>query len=259
MFDILMKNLKLIKMNKKNYRSKYAALCTCCGSILPFDIDTSISITVDEKDKTINRFKCRTANNAHHLYFTCNECSKLMNLSVDGIYKPVLVIPRDLAESTKNIINIGITVRNMSTSIVISPYIDLSNGIPEFYNIIPISGSLEIEGEEDSKIIYNLMKSIIVDKYNEIFGCIRSRIMNSEESDLLEDCDDERSLDDLNTPDDKKLYLISIYSIKHPNMPMKVKNESDIDYKFIEDRNNKFIDLVSTFSEALTNMINNNK
>lgn len=256
MLDIPMKNFNFTIRKKKDHNMRYSALCTGCGTILHFDMDTSISITIDDKNEAINRFKCRASNNIRSIYFTCSECIKRVKAQPDSIYRPVLVIPKDLALATKVIVDSGIRVVNMGTSIIISSQsINLSDGKPEFYTIVPISGCLEIEGKDESETIYGMIKSIIDREYSEIFNCDIVRIMNTEEIEQFENGNGDA--EDPNIPDEEQLYYISIYNTKTPAMGLKVENESDIDYKLIEDRNNKFIKLISVFAEALANMKNN--
>ena len=255
MLDFLIKKFKLVKVKDKNYRMRYAAICTGCGTILQFNIDTSTSIMIEDGSEAINRFECKSACSAYQLYFTCHECDKLMKHSIDIDYKPVLVIPKDLALATKVIIDSGLTVTSMCISTVISTSINLSNGMPNYYSIIPICGGLEVRGKKKSNAVYDLMKSIINNHYDGIFYCSKTRIMNSEEANILEDDDSDRSINELNTPEEEQLYEISIYASKEPDTKMRVKSESEIDYGVIEDKNNKFIMLISIFAESLTDMM----
>lgn len=248
----MMNNIELIK---KDHCMKYAALCTGCGTILPFDIDAHTSIIIkDEDTDAINKFKCRASNMAHQVYFTCDECGKLAMKSEQGVLPQVLIIPKDLALAAKVIIDNGVTVRCIGTASVYSPTIRLSDGKPEYSTIIPVTAGLEVTGKSDADNVFNLMKSIVEERYNGIFDCSKARIMSLEEASILEDDEDERTLEDLNTPEEEQLFAIFVYSSDSSKMKgRKVESNDEIDYELIYDTNIKFIEFISYFAEALAN------
>ena len=56
MIKLLMKTLKLIRTKEENSDMKYAALCTGCGAIVPFDIEFSTNVTINYQNTAADRF-----------------------------------------------------------------------------------------------------------------------------------------------------------------------------------------------------------
>ena len=224
----------------------HVAFCTGCKSMIQFAVQRNINLFINSENQISNFNMFYTGATP---YMTCKECCTKFK-SIGRRIPGVIIIPKELAIPAKIITDNGATVIRLSKGTVEPWIIDIASGECTEYRCLPCSRELYVYGLELAEKMYKMLKDLADTSYRDILDVQICRILSEDEAIQLED--DYCNIESLNTPDEKKLFSINVYSLNNRQAKVTSSDKKQEIYDHIDTNNSSFIMMISRFAEMLT-------
>lgn len=241
MKNLTFENFKAIATESEDI-FEYVALCTSCGNFMPFVMESSIEIQYPANHPMKDKFKFMHYSFKPPVTISCS-CEDS---------KGVLEVPKDLVLPVKVLLDNKLCIRAIDLNRVVYYNLIIGRNMPADYRIIPNCMLFEVVGKDRADKIFTALKNLIKSFGLDHIDASNTRILNYKEEIAMDDLPSDDDFESLNTPDGEQLFLINIYNkhIEHRTY----EAEEEIDYKFISDRNEQFVKLITAFAEVVAHM-----